>query len=281
VKKIAVLGISGMLGNAVYSEMKNGGFDVSGITRDDFDCECADLSQIKNVLRGYDYVINCICFIKQHINETKSSDIERAVKLNALFPHLLVRATDAKIIQIATDCVFDGAKGGYVETDKHNALDVYGKTKSLGEVDADNFINIRCSIVGPEIKNKLSMLEWFLGQEKNARVSGYKNHLWNGVTTKTFAKICAGIIKNDYKFNKPLQHLIPADIVSKNDMLKIFAKHFCREDIVITALDAEQAVNRTLNTINAAQNTLLWEMAGYDKIPEIEKLIKEMDCKNA
>ena len=44
-----------------------------------------------------------------------------------------------KVIQIATDCVFDGLKGNYTEDDKHNAIDVYGKTKSLGEVSADNF----------------------------------------------------------------------------------------------------------------------------------------------
>ena len=50
-----------------------------------------------------------------------------------------------KIFQIATDCVFDGEKGNYSELDSHNARDVYGKSKSLGEVNNKNFYNLRCS----------------------------------------------------------------------------------------------------------------------------------------
>ena len=52
-----------------------------------------------------------------------------------------------RIIQIATDCVYDGVNGNYSETDLHNPTDIYGKTKSLGEVPEPDFLNIRCSMI--------------------------------------------------------------------------------------------------------------------------------------
>lgn len=42
------------------------------------------------------------------------------------------------LIQIATDCVYSGKKGDYLESDLHDPTDVYGKTKSLGEFSSDH-----------------------------------------------------------------------------------------------------------------------------------------------
>ena len=93
-----------------------------------------------------------------------------------------------KIYQIATDCVYDGSNKLYSENSLHNPLDVYGKSKSLGEVDNKNFFNIRASIIGKEIKNHKSLYDWFRNQNKNSKVNGFTNHLWNGITTKSFRK---------------------------------------------------------------------------------------------
>ena len=99
------------------------------------------------------------------------------------------------MIQIATDCVYSGKTGGYNEDSLHDALDAYGKTKSLGEVRSSTFLNIRSSIIGPEINHKVLLLEWFLKQPKGAVLNGFSNHLWNGVTTLQFAELCLTIIK--------------------------------------------------------------------------------------
>jgi len=200
--------------------------------------------------------------------------VERAIQVNALFPHKLAQC-GAKIIQIATDCVYDGVKGNYVETDKHNALDVYGKTKSLGEVSSQNFLNLRCSIIGPEKKNKISLLEWFINQSANAQVNGFQNHQWNGITTFAFAKICRGIIENELWFHG-LQHIIPANAMNKSDMLKVFADVFSRKDIKINEINAEESINRTINTLHVSTNEKLWKAAGYNQIPTLETLIAEI-----
>lgn len=276
--KIAILGKTGMLGNAVLKAFSNTDFEIIATTRKELDAQKSVPKDIENILHGCDYAINCIGIIKPYIHDENSFEVKRAIEVNALFPHKLAAAslvTGTKVIQIATDCVYDGQAGLYDENSKHNATDVYGKTKSLGEVHQENFLNLRCSIIGREEKSYLSLLEWFLNQERNAEVKGFKNHLWNGVTTGAFADICLGIIRNNIFFSGT-QHIVPADIVSKYQMLKIFAEVFDRQDIKITAADTEIKIDRTLSTINEVKNTQIWHASQYKSAPKIEDMIKNI-----
>lgn len=231
--KILILGSTGMLGSMVTNYFRKQGLNPDTPTRKELD---------KVKYAKYDYIINCIGIIKQ-----KLTDPKEAIKINSVFPHMLSeKAPKAKIIQIATDCVFSGKRGYYTENDEHDATDIYGKTKSLGEVKAENFYNIRTSIVGFDKKN-VSLLSWFLSQEKGATINGYTNHLWNGVTTLQFAKLCYEIIRGK---NVPNNfHYIPRDIVSKHELLKIFADKFNRRDIFIKRTKASPKINRTLATV--------------------------------
>ena len=273
-KKIAILGIDGMLGSAVYKIFSQTKLNIIGINRSILDVQHAGVNEIKNAVKDSDYIINCVGIIKPYIHDDNKAEVERAIEVNALFPHKLSKC-GIKTIQIATDCVYDGVKGNYIETDKHNALDVYGKTKSLGEVSSENFLNLRCSIIGPEKKSKKSLLEWFLNQPANAEVNGFKNHQWNGITTFAFAKICKGIIENELWFHG-LQHIIPLNALNKSDMLKVFAEVFSRKDIKINEINADESINRTISTLNTQKNKQLWEAAGYGQIPSLEKLINEI-----
>lgn len=242
----------------------------------ELDVEDADLSTLKSALKDTDWIINCIGIIKTYIHDDNAPEVARAVRINALFPYLLASALDnSKVIQITTDCVYSGKKGGYQESDSHDASDVYGKTKSIGEVYLKNMYNIRCSIIGPELSSHTSLMDWFLNSPKNAKVNGYKNHFWNGVTTLHFAKICIGIIKKDIKIGH-LQHVIPADKVSKMQMLKLFAKNFDRADIEILPTSESGAVDRTLKTEKQKINEKIWFSAGYKTIPTIAKMIEEL-----
>jgi len=273
-KKIAILGVAGMLGSAVYQVFKQERFNVLCINRNIIDAQTAGVNDIKIAVENSDYIINCIGIIKPYIHDDNPAEVERAINVNALFPHTLSQC-GIKVIQIATDCVFDGVIGNYLETDKHNALDVYGKTKSLGEVSSENFMNLRCSIIGPEKKNRKSLLEWFINQPQNAVVNGFNNHYWNGVSTFAFAKICRGIIANDFWFHG-LQHVIPSNSISKAAMLKNFAEVFSRNDITINEINADEGINRTLSTINTERNKQLWELGDYSQIPSVEKQIAEI-----
>lgn len=277
--KIAILGKTGMLGSAVFNEFNlTDDYEVIRTTREELNAEYSSESDIENLLKGSNFVINCIGIIKPYIHDNKPTEIERAIRVNSLFPHKLSKVAeqiDCKVIQIATDCVFDGENGNYTEASLHNPTDVYGKTKSLGEVQSKNFLNLRCSIIGKEEKSYLSLLEWFLKQPKETCINGFKNHYWNGITTKAFAKICKGIINNN-NWISGTQHVIPSDIVTKADMLHIFANVFERYDIKINDIDASESINRTLKTNYPQINENLWLNAGYKSIPNIKNLIKEL-----
>jgi len=282
--KIAIFGATGMLGSTVLEVFSKTNHEIVATARKQserfvkFDAQNFNENELISVLNGCDYAINCIGIIKPYIHDDNSFEVQRAIEVNGLFPHKLAKAaekTGTKIIQIATDCVFDGAKGNYLETDKHNALDVYGKTKSLGEVVSENVLNLRCSIIGPELKGKTSLLEWFLNQPRDAQINGFTNHLWNGVTTLAFAKICVGLIENN-SWHNGLQHIVPDDFVTKAQLLKDFAIIFDRKDIKIKDFGAQEAIDRTILTNNPLKNQQIWKNAGYFEIPKINKLVEEM-----
>lgn len=225
------------------------------------------------------WIINAIGLTKPYIHDDNPAEIERAIVGNAQFPHWLAHAAatfNGKVLQIATDCVYSGADGRYTETAKHDALDVYGKTKSLGEALLDNIHHLRCSIIGPEPKAHTFLIEWFRRQPENAMLNGFINHCWNGVTTYHFAKLCHGIIRFNLPLNH-LQHIIPSGAVTKYEMLEEFAKAFNRQDIVINPLEAGAQIDRTLATENKTLNLEMWRLAGYiDRPPTVPEMISEL-----
>ena len=251
--KVTVLGASGMLGSMVLDYLsRDSDLQLSATVRSQglikqlqprlknvewclLDAEESTVKEIADIVRDSAWVINAIGLIKPLIHDDNSTEVERAVKVNAVFPHLLAHAaeqTDCYVLQIATDCVYSGRRGHYNEKDEHDPLDVYGKTKSLGEVFSNNVHHLRCSIIGPEPKGHISLLDWFLGQPPKNRITGYTNHQWNGVTTMHFAKICQGIIKHSLK-TPHIQHVVPADTISKAELLQCFVREYGRGDITI------------------------------------------------
>ena len=294
--KVVVLGASGMLGSMVLDDLSRlPDLEVIGTVRSQevleslrrripdvrwrtLAAEKCGVSVIATVLEDATWAVNAIGVIKPYIHDDNPVEIERAVRVNSLFPHILAQAaerSDCRVLQIATDCVYSGSKGNYVETDLHDPLDVYGKTKSLGEVYADNVHHLRCSIIGPEPKAHVSLMEWFLGQSKDGTVSGYTNHQWNGVTTLHFARLCRGIISRELDLPH-VQHIIPTGLVSKYELLKCFARDFGREDVTINPGQATTVIDRTLATSNEALNRRIWGAAGYDEPPTVAQMVSEL-----
>jgi dTDP-4-dehydrorhamnose reductase len=278
--KVLVLGHSGMLGHEMARELKQEDVAVTTAGRTgadiEFDVSKIDLSDGR--LQGFDYLINCIGLTTHNINESDSASVSRAKQLNTVFPKQLARfaeSSGAKVIQIATDCVFSGAKGGYLETDSHDARDVYGTTKSVGEIESPAVMQLRCSIIGRETKGKKSLLEWVLGQPQGATVPGFTDRHWNGVTTTGFARVVAGIIQSS-GFRATTRHLIPADQMTKFELVSKISEAFGRDDLEVSPRASGVAKDLTLSTIDPEFNAGLWRAAGYQSIPSIKELIAEI-----
>jgi len=287
--KVLILGASGMLGAAVATEFAEATFDLALTSRIEsqsllpaagkrvaFDAKTDSVESLE--LQNFDYVINCIGIIKSRIHDDNQKEIETAVIVNSLFPSRLATAAaevGTKIIQIATDCVFSGEQGLYSETSQHDARDVYGKTKSLGETQSGSVMHLRVSTIGPEQGRSTLLLEWVRNQSKDAQITGYTDHLWNGITTKAFARIARGVIESN-NFTPGVHHIIPADEMSKSDLVSELAKTFGRQDIQVMPAESGKAVNRTLTTNHQDFNARLWRDAKYQGIPTIRQLLAEI-----
>ncbi len=291
--KVAILGSTGMLGGMVARFLsQQPEYDLCVIDHRGgefpFDAAQVSVESLVYLLNGQDYIINCIGIIKPRIDEQNSCSVQRAVRVNALFPHMLAEVAErvgARVLQIATDCVYSGqgaSAGSYFESSPHDPLDVYGKTKSLGEVRSPTVRHLRCSIVGPEQVDPprpvCSLLQWFLAQPPSATVSGFTNHFWNGVTTLAFARLCHGIMSDERNFPvlPPVQHVLPAYAIPKSELLRNFAHFYSRRDIRIEEKEAASRVDRTLATDHPEVNEGLWQAAGYPAPPTIREMVAEM-----
>ena len=288
--RILILGANGMLGKMVslyFGSLKNYSLVFSSRSDSTFLNEnFHDSIELYDVLNDnfYDFaskvkpdvVINCIGRIKPTIDESDPISVSETININSFLPLEIQKyASDnnSRYFQIGTDCVFSGKDGNYNEKDYLDAEDLYGKSKIVGEILGVNKYVIRSSIIGPEEGSGRSLLNWFLNNE-SSEVSGFKNHLWNGVTTLNFAKVLNGLIQtNNYSFD--LQHLIPSDMVDKAQLLNLFKTYFDKK-IDINEVDATDIVNRTLNTNNNDLNKKLWLDGGYTQIPSVEDNILEL-----
>jgi dTDP-4-dehydrorhamnose reductase len=291
-RSVVVLGGTGMLGAMVIKLLSDQDyFEVVATRRNnspasllpnvrwrEFDCIAASVSDCRRVMADAEWVINCIGITKPLIREDDAASIECAIRVNSVFPHVLAAAAKsegARVIQIATDCVFSGSKGDYAEDDSQDPLDVYGKTKSLGEVTSTAVHHLRASIIGPEPKDHKFLLDWFLGQPRSAKIDGFVNHRWNGVTTLHFARVVLGLMQRPVPLPH-VQHLVPGDIVSKGELLEVFARCYRRSDIHIHKVPSKITVDRNLCTLNHQLNEALWSSAGYSKPPTVADMIEEL-----
>ena len=262
--KVLVLGGEGMLGQMVNRRLSKTDRLTVRCTyleqkSDPFYFNVEDgLDRLRQILEQYgpvDYMINCIGILSSNIVKQDSKSLRRAVLINALFPHdlaALAQETEERVIQISTDGVFARNAGVCLEDSPRRCDDAYGKTKSLGEVIAPGFLNLRCSIIGPNPMNKQGLLEWFRSQPPGAEVRGYTDHLWNGVTTLQFAELCRQLITQDWfdvvRSEAPVHHFCPNQTVSKYELLQLFKVVF-RPDMTVKPVTSQGTpVCRILDT---------------------------------
>jgi dTDP-4-dehydrorhamnose reductase len=180
-------------------------------------------------------VVNCIGVIKQR---TEAVSPIPSITINSLLPHKLAQMAarwGGRVIHFSTDCVFNGKRGGYVEGDFSDAEDLYGKTKFLGEVTAANALTLRTSIIGRELSEHRSLLDWFLAQNQKT-IRGYRRVIYSGVTTNHLAELVASIILEHPRLNGLYQ--VASEPTSKYDLLCLLREAY-RLDVRVEPDDLE------------------------------------------
>jgi dTDP-4-dehydrorhamnose reductase len=278
-KRVLLLGANGMLGSEI--SLKFSGLDDVEILT------CLRSQLVIDIFGRYrrnfgklitefkpDYVVNCIGVNK---NNKKLSGIIQQLVVNGIFPRHLAKKSHHYgyfMIQISTDGVFFGKKGGYEEKARKYPRSIYSFSKILGEKVSDSVLIIRCSIVGrsPVDQKSLSLFTWFQNLKPSASVSGYTNQRWNGVTTDYLAKLVVGLVQSEYRIGG-VQHFIPSDNVSKAELLGFFKDVLKRSDIAINPARAKKSTNRDLKTRYPKENLHFWNLAGLEQVPTISELV--------
>jgi dTDP-4-dehydrorhamnose reductase len=262
--QVIVLGSKGMLGKYVWSYLNK--FECVGVNRDSLDASTATEEKLEELfikelkIEKGDVIINCMGTIKPRVDSL--GDLN-AILVNSVFPRVLANFCEKnglKLIHPTTDCVYSGLKGSYDENDKYDVSDVYGMSKAIGE--PNNCTVIRTSIIGEEVNQGRSLVEW-VKSSANKTVNGFTNHFWNGITCLQFAKICEQIIRTN-NFWSGIKH-IHSNTLNKQELVQTISDVYSL-NITVTPVETPITCDRSMSTIHTTGIT----------VPPLKQQIEEM-----
>lgn len=291
--RILILGGDGMLGHRLLLSLRDchtvkvtvrralADYEIYGIfdRSNTFDqVDLRDASRVLEVMSEFspDLVVNAAGIVKQR---DAASEALLSLEMNSVLPHRIAnycRSVSAYFIHFSTDCVFKGDKGGYSETDIPDAVDLYGRTKLLGEVTYDHCITLRTSIIGLELHRKTSLIEWFLRQ--TGEIKGYKRAIFTGITTTEAARLVDFLTSRLGKLSGVYN--AASKPISKYDLLLSLSEKMGRTDVRIVP-DSSFHCDRSL------LNDRLAEKTGYSPpcwdvmLEELALLVKKRQTLNA
>jgi dTDP-4-dehydrorhamnose reductase len=235
--RVLILGGTGMLGHKlcqtlgsqfdVFATFRSAAPSLPAVFARVTPLENVDVTraaQVRSIISDThpDVVVNAVGIIKQ-VAEAK--DPIPSIAVNSLLPHqlaALAAANGAKLIHVSTDCVFSGSRGAYRENDVPDPVDLYGRSKLLGEVDSP-CLTLRTSIIGRELRTRVGLLEWFLAQAGRS-VRGFNGAIYSGLTTAALADVFSNLIHRDV----PLSGLwhVSSEPITKYQLLVMINEAF-------------------------------------------------------
>jgi dTDP-4-dehydrorhamnose reductase len=180
-----------------------------------------------------DAVVNCVGIVKQR-SEAKAAI--PSIEVNSLLPHRLLDACQdhgARLIHMSTDCVFSGRTGNYRETDVPDPIDLYGRSKLLGEVTEAPGLTLRTSIIGLELSRFTGLIEWFLAQR--GMIRGFRRAIYTGFTTRELARVIEHALVDHPRLHGVWQ--VASAPINKHDLLVSLAARLGRTDVEIVPDD--------------------------------------------
>jgi dTDP-4-dehydrorhamnose reductase len=209
---------------------------LTGVNAEDTDSLVSALATVHP-----DVVVNAVGVVKQ-LDE--AAHPLTTVPINALLPHRLVQLcalVGARLVHVSTDCVFAGTRGNYRESDPADALDLYGRSKHMGEVDAPHAITLRTSIIGHELRTAHGLIEWFLSQ--GGPVRGFRRAIFSGLPTVELARVIKDVVLPRPEL-RGVYH-VASTAIDKDALLRMVAEVYGHR--VAIAPDDTLVIDRSLN----------------------------------
>jgi len=284
--KVGVTGASGMLGSALITHLSKSYrvFATSrgkGVEGKNIKWDCFDLTDITLLNKWLetnkpDVVIHCAAIVNVDLCE---DNVKLATKLHIETTEVMANYLDSnggRLIYISTDSVFDGEKqGAYSESDLVSPLNVYAKTKIMGEKSAQSMNNglvLRTNIIGWTQEDKTSFAEWVLNRlNDNAPLNLFYDVYFSPLTVYDLSFIIEKIIE------KPilgLYHCGSRDNISKYDFGKKMAEIFQLSDSNINRVSVDSMDFKASRPKNMALNSdKLSDKLQYDIPSAIDSIV--------
>jgi dTDP-4-dehydrorhamnose reductase len=294
--RIGITGASGMLGSALVSHLSKNHeiFATSrgnGLQGKNIEWDCFDLTDIVSLNQwlkatNLDVIIHCAAIV--NVDECEDN-IELAISLHVKTTEIIVNYLDSnngRLIYISTDSVFNGEKqGAYNESDLASPLNVYSKTKLMGEKPAQSMENglvLRTNIIGWSSENRVSFVEWMLKSLiDNKPLDLFYDVHFSPLHVDSLSLIIEKIIENPI-FG--LYHCASRDSVSKYDFGMKMAKVFNLSNLNINRVSVEKMnfkAHRPKNMdLNVQKLALALEYEIPDVIEGIEMIKLQYDKNN-
>lgn len=199
--KVLVTGANGQLGYDVVKELKKQNIECYGSTRKDFDI--IDFKTTENFITNYmpDAIIHCAAYTAV---DKAEDEPELCYKVNYEATKNIVeicKEINAKLLYISTDYVFDGTKDGFYEVDDEtNPINIYGKSKLLGEKAVQKILKkyfiVRISWVFGEHGNNFVKTMLRLGKE-HKEINVVSDQYGSPTYTADLAKLLVEMIKTE------------------------------------------------------------------------------------
>ncbi len=248
--KYLITGSSGQLAKAFIKKLTDLNFDFIAPSEQDLDI--TNKEKIYDVFSQYkpNIVINCAAYNNV---EYAQQDNTKAFLINKTAVTNLVEESkkhNAKFVHFGSDYVFDGTKNDlYIETDKTNPLNEYGKSKLAGEQEAlkyNNSLVCRLSwVIGEGQQNFLFKLSGWLKNNKIIKVSS------DEISVPCFSfDIADTVIKALDKGLSGLYHITNSGKASRYELAKEFVKlnKYDNEIIPVPMASFNSKVQRPLFT---------------------------------
>ena len=276
--RILVIGKNGQLGKSINkivnaSDDKNNyqqGNEFIFVGREELDLSSeSSINHYFDRSDKFDIIINCAAY-------TQVDKAEQETELANQINHLAVKQLagiakeqKAKLIHISTDYVFDGESDKpYTETDKTNPINIYGKTKLVGEqalqaVMPMNALIIRTSWLYSKYGNNFVSTMLRLGKERDEL-----NVVSDQIGSPTYATDLAGVILEIIKNKEFREENQTTQFYHYSNEGEISWYEFTKEIFKIAKIDCKVIPITTQQYPTPAQrpkNTLM----SKDKIAEI------------
>ena len=234
--KIFITGIDGMIGHKIAQSLSDE-YTIIGSTRKNIKPEDLGINECELITHDFlkddilkildkinpEIIVNCAGItIRRGIND----NYDNTILLNSNLPYILddwVERNQSKLIHFSSDCVFSGRTGNYLDESIPDATDLYGLSKSRGEVKSKNTLTIRCSIIGREVFNHTELFEWVYSM-KGKQIQGYDNVIYSGVTSTWMGRVLKKILKSHSELSGIYN--VSSEPITKYSLLNLINEYF-------------------------------------------------------